>query len=388
MRSHIIVLSLLVALVSINAGCGSPGSGTGDAGTHDHTGDDAGAQPDAGTSPDAGTDPDAGTPVYDGPPIVETPEMWTWVPFPDSVCGYGSSTGLAINPTSRSTDVFIFMNGGGACWEENTCFGFPPVLPKPTADYLAGYGSADFFAPGGFTSAFAVNRDEPTNPFKDMSYVFIPYCTGDVHAGDAIRTYGNRPPVHHKGAKNLEAFLERLVPTFPDATRIFLGGSSGGGFGAQLNYERVANAFPNAEVHVFADSAQIINPNPLYMSAWLDSWNVTLPAGCAGCDTNFALYPCYLATTYTDRRFALTAYDRDYILVPFNGLDAAEFEARTLALLETCYDPSQSSRYFLLSAANKHTMLGELNTLVAPDGTSLLTFTTNFVSGSNWSSAR
>jgi hypothetical protein len=384
MRSPIIVLSLFVALVSITAGCGSPGSGTGDAGGQP----DAGTSPDAGGEPDAGGNPDAGTPVYDGSPIVETAETWTWVPFPDSICGYGSSTGLAINPTSRSNDVFIFMNGGGACWDEITCFGLPPLIPEPTAQYLSGYDDADFFSTNGFTSEFAVNRNEPTNPFKDMSYVFIPYCTGDVHAGDAIRTYGSRPQVHHKGAKNLEAFLERLVPTFPNATRIFLGGSSGGGFGAQLNYERVANALPNAEVHVFADSAQIINPIPARMSAWLAAWNVTLPADCVGCETNFALYPCYLATTYPDSRFALTAFDQDFVLVPFNGLlTAAEFQARTLALLDSCYDPSQSARYFLLSG-NGHTMLGDLNTLVAPGGTSLLSFTTNWVNGTNWSSVR
>jgi hypothetical protein len=148
----------------------------------------------------------------------------------------------------------------------------------------------------------------------------------------------------------------------------------------------VAHAFPNAEVHVFADSGQMINPAQGLMSAWLTAWNVTLPACCVGCDGDFSLYPRYLATTYPNRRFALTAYDQDNTLRLFNGLTAAEFQTRTLALLSNVYDPSQNSRYFLLSGT-AHTMVRQLDTLADPSGTSLLTFTTNFVNGTNWSTA-
>ncbi len=89
-----------------------------------------------------------------------------------------------------------------------------------------------------------------------MSFVCVPYFTGDVHAGDNVMNYpaaGTQVPartVHHKGAKNLDAFLVRLHDTFPDAARVFLVGSSAGAFGAQqLNYQRVAAAWPAAEVH-------------------------------------------------------------------------------------------------------------------------------------------
>ena len=32
---------------------------------------------------------------------------------------------------------------------------------------------------------------DPRNPFGDWYHVFIPYCTGDLHWGDAVATYGS-----------------------------------------------------------------------------------------------------------------------------------------------------------------------------------------------------
>jgi hypothetical protein len=348
---------------------------------------DGGLGPDAGSQPDGGVAPDAGTPPSGALPIVAPAETWTWVNFPDAVCGNGTATGLAVNLTSASNDVFIFMDGGGACWDELTCFGFPPLLDPTAPRVLTGYGSADFFS-SGYTGKFAVTRTQPANPFRNMSYVFIPYCTGDVHAGDAIQKYGSHPDVYHKGAKNVEAFLKRMVPTFPNATRIFLAGSSGGAFGAQLNYEQVATAFPMAEVHVFADSGQMINPTGTLLTTWLTNWNVTLPAGCVGCTNDFTLYPAYLSAQYPNRRFALTAYDQDMVLRNFFACTAAEFQSRTLALLASAYDPYPNAKYFVLSGT-AHTMLDQLETIAAPSGMTLNRFTTDFVNGAqSWSSVK
>ena len=149
---------------------------------------DGGTQLDAGMEPDAGTEPDGGIPT--GP--IDVPEnTWTWVAFPDAVCGNGAATGIGVNLTSASNDIFIYMQGGGACWDSLTCF-----LIKSASNLETGYGPSQFnSAPE--RGMFAVDRTKAQNPFRDMSYVFIPYCTGDVHAGDAVQTYGSNPPVHH-----------------------------------------------------------------------------------------------------------------------------------------------------------------------------------------------
>ena len=56
-------------------------------------------------------------------PIVAPNEAWTWVDFTDSQCANGAPTGIAVNPTSKSGDVLFYLQGGGACWDETTCYG-------------------------------------------------------------------------------------------------------------------------------------------------------------------------------------------------------------------------------------------------------------------------
>ncbi len=359
--------------------CQTPTGGLDDGGTRTDGGtDEDGGTADAGIDEDGGMDGGVGT---EGP-IVVPAETWTWVDFPKAVCGNGSSTGIGINPTSASTDVFVYMEGGGACWDAITCH----TLQLAT-NFNSGYGAAKFAA-SPYRNAFAVDRAQQANPFRDMSFVYIPYCSGDVHAGDSVVTYGDNPQVYHKGARNVEAYLERLPATFPNATRIFLTGSSAGGFGAQLNFERFAAAFPNAEIHVLADSAQMVNPSGSLLATWQASWNLLLPEDCIDCYTDFTLFPEYLATTYTDRRFGLTAYTRDGTLTGFFGYttNAAAYEQATLGLLADRYDPHPNAHYFLLEG-NQHTMLGSLGTVAAPGGKTLNDWVTEWVNGdSSWSS--
>lgn len=312
-----------------------------------------------------------------GTPISAPSETWTWVDFPDSACGNGVPTGIGVNLTSRSRDVFIYLEGGGACWDGITCFVLRSAVRIET-----GYTSATFASEAVRNAPF-FNRSNANNPVKDMSYVYVPYCTGDVHAGDAVRAHDAQNPnrlVHHKGGKNMEAFLYRLKATFPDAQRVFLSGSSAGAYGAQLNFPRVKDAWPQAEVHALADCGQMVNPTGTRLTDWLSAWNVTVPADCTDCTTDFPKYPAYLATRYPQSRFALLAYEEDNVLRQFFGYDAATFRTQTLDLLTTKYDGRTNAKYFLVPGSN-HVMLDDLFTLLGPGGVPLLTFTSDFLSG-------
>jgi Pectinacetylesterase len=217
-----------------------------------------------------------------------------------------------------------------------------------------------------------------------MSYVFVPYCTGDVHGGDAVQTYGTQQ-VHHKGASNMAAVLPKLVATFPGVKRVFLGGSSAGAFGAQLNYERVAAAFPDAEVHVLADSGQMVTPAGTLLNTWLTHWGVKIPAACTNCATDFTRFPVYLADTYPKSRFALLAWSRDNVLSTFFGYSAANFETQTLSLLSSSYDGKANAKYFL-KRGTQHTFLGSLDTITSTTGVTLESWVQQWVDGSaTWS---
>ena len=333
---------------------------------------------------------DAGVVSFDaGTPILPPAETWTWAGFPTSACGNGAPTGLGVNLTTRSKDLLIYLQGGGACWNALSC--------EYTATNLKeGYDGAAFAAEGQL-QAPPFSRVAMNNPFKDMSFVFVPYCTGDVHAGDAVKDYPafvqgpiNIPArtVSHKGGKNMEAFLLRLKDTFPDAQRVFISGSSAGAYGAQLNFERVRATWPDAQVHLLADCGQTVTPAGTLFGEWLAAWNLAVPADCTDCGTNFAKYPQYLHAKYPASRFGLLAYTQDNTLRQFSGLDATTFQQRTLELTASAYDPTSNAKYFVLAGAT-HVMLGDFFTLQSPGGVKLVDWTAGLVSGAPaWQSVK
>jgi hypothetical protein len=305
-----------------------------------------------------------------------TSETWTWVAIPGSACGNGSSTGLGVNLTGRSRDVVVYFQGGGACWDALTCLG------GAASNVLTGYGPAQFAAEPTL-AAPAFDRGSSGNPFKDASFVFVPYCTGDLQAGTSTNDYGGTV-VHHAGGLNTGLFLERLVATFPGARRIYVTGSSAGGYAAQLNYSRFAAAFPLAELHALADSAQAVQPISPSYSALLDTWKAMLPAGC-GCATDLTALPAWLASSYPAGRFALTAYMQDGTLSYFLGYDAAGMKAATQALLDNQYAPTANARWFAIDDT-RHTMLGGLTTL-SSNGVTLQAWLTGWYTGDpTWAS--
>jgi hypothetical protein len=312
-------------------------------------------------------------------PIVAPNETWTFIDFPNSTCGNGMPTGIGVNLTTRSTDVLIYLQGGGACWDSLTCF-----LANAAAHIQDGY-TAQTFASDNVASSGLINRVSPAHPFKDMNGVYVPYCTGDVHAGDNVKTYmyqGVPRTVHHTGAKNLAAYLLRLKATFPNATRVFLLGSSAGAYGAQLSYEQVAKAFPAAQVHSLADCGQMVTPNGTRLTSWLESWNLSIPTACTDCTTDFSKFPAYLMSTYPTKRFGLMAYQQDQTLRTFSGYDGPTYQMKTDALITAAYQGKPNGGYYVL-AGNQHVMLGNLFTLVSPAPTNvpLLNFVNQWIDG-------
>ncbi|MBI5543128.1 MAG: hypothetical protein HY901_04520 [Deltaproteobacteria bacterium] len=319
-------------------------------------------------------------------PVTAPARTWTWVDFPDSACGNGQPTGLGVNLNEQSTDVFVYLQGGGACWDGLTC-----LAAKTTVNLESGYTEAQFASePLKDTGPF--ERTDAANPFREASFVIIPYCTGDLHAGTRSGSYeafGQSRVVHHHGAINVQAYLRRLVPTFPGTRKILLGGSSAGGYGAQLNYHRFVDAFPEAEIHVLADSSQLVQPWGGLLGKMQAAWAIEPPPGCTTCLNDMPSWAAFLATSWPTRRFALLAFDEDQTLSLYFGspLDGS-FKAATDALLATSYDPHAKSRYFVLPGSS-HTMLGRFATLTGPGGLPLQTWVGQWVSGDpRWANAR
>lgn len=224
---------------------------------------------------------------------------WTWVPVEDTRCANGSSTGMGLRTREGSKDLLIYLMGGGACWDAGTCYGLSLAWNVTT-----GY-SGDIFALERLRGAGIFDV------FPDATQVFVPYCTGDLHSGTMDREHVPGTKTRHLGANNLDALLAQLPR--PEG-RVFVVGTSAGGYGAQLNAERFAAAFPNNEVHVMADSAPMVALDEK-LTGWGEVWGTTarttLPAG---------------------SRRGLVASKRDWLISTFSGLSPEELEKRTLEL--------------------------------------------------------
>ena len=315
------------------------------------------------------------------PAIEAPPQTWTWVPFDNAYCGNGTKTGIGVNLTSASNRLLIYLQEGGACWDALTC-----VSPL-VSNFTTGYGASDFAAdaadttylnlPGGF-----FDRSAAANPFKDYSYVFVPYCTGDTHSGSNVTSFGALP-AYFVGFRNITAYLERLVVTFPGADRIVLAGSSAGGFGATLNWWQTAQAFPGARVDMISDSGAIM-PNDVLPSpntteaAQRAAWNLyaTTPPGCTGCATAFDAIYDFDSSTFPNSRGALLSYQQDSILYLFYGITKSKF-TQGLGEVETqFFDPSANLRYFNASGSG-HVLW--FDPTLSTKGTTVLQFITLMV---------
>jgi hypothetical protein len=284
---------------------------------------------------------------------IDAPEAtWTWVDVPQSQCADGSATGFGINPSALSDRVLIYLAGGGACWNYLTCYSFG------TASNLDGYGAADFAVDVAAldTAGQFFDRNDSANPFRDYSYVAIPYCTGDVFAGDNVvdlSFLGSKITTHFVGHRNMAAFLKRLAATFPNAGRVILSGSSAGGFGATLNWWQAQNAFPQVRVDLINDSGAVMpedvlaDPNTTEQTQ-RQNWNLaaTLPPGCTACANAFDVILAFYADVFPDNRGALLSYNPDSVIRLFYSLSESQFSAGLAELEAQQFDPTLNLRYF------------------------------------------
>jgi hypothetical protein len=369
---------------------------------------EAGGDPADGAAPEedaAANQPpvDAGGPVPDGTavrgdidasvldaPIAAPVDKWTWVPFSNAFCANGSPIGIGVNPSTTSTNVVVYFEGGGACWSEETCY-----VQKTAVYFSIAYNKANFVAdttspaymalPGGF-----FDRSAAANPFKDASYVYVPYCTGDLHGGSNVVQYGSVKAMH-VGYQNFSAFLRRLAPTFASAGQVFLTGSSAGGDGALLNFGQTQRAFANAVVHVIDDSGTLMPADVEALGiaiepSWRTQWNLAaaLPAECEACSTTLAALYGYYAASYPKSRFSLLSYQDDSVIPAYYGITTAQFTDGLNEDLSTYFVPNANARSYVAG------MFGHVlffSPLLATNGTTVQDFVSQLATDdASWAS--
>lgn len=287
---------------------------------------DAGVKEEAGPSaPDAGGEfaPDA-APV-DTTAIPNLPaNTWQYVPIQGAMCRDGSPTGIGVNVNPGSKNLMIYLEGGGACFNALTCATNP-----------ATFGMTEFTTRLGGTAGDqgVFSRTDTANAMADWNFVYIPFCTGDVHAGNKLDA--TVPGVTGKqqfvGYANVTRDLARIIPTFPGLDKVLLTGVSAGGFGAAANYPQTAKAFGSVPVYSLDDSgppmADPYAPSCL-QAQWAQTWGFdkTVLADC-GSDckdpTNYTIdATMHTAKMYPKIPFGIVEDTDDGVITLFYGFGA------------------------------------------------------------------
>ena len=147
-----------------------------------------------------------------------------------------SEGGNKFYATNMTAQDFVAQGGIGSTAEDN-----------PATNMTA----QDFVAQGGIGST------AEDIPFKDWSFIVIPYATGDFHAGTGI--YEGKKTVYHTGYSNYSAYVEQVKQYIGEPDTLLVTGFSAGGFATSLLADDVIDRFPSAEnVTVCVDSSLLL----------------------------------------------------------------------------------------------------------------------------------
>lgn len=168
----------------------------------------------------------------------------------------------------KTKRLLVHFDGGGACWDPNTCISGPAV---PMAIYTPELGpNVNPEKMGGLFDLANLR-----NPYKDWSMVYIPYCTGDIHWGSADTQYSDssgaltgKPAgtvtIHHRGfdnflyvrewLKNRYAVTDGKKKSKNQVDQLLVTGASAGGYGAAVAYPYLRSLFPSARGYLLSDS--------------------------------------------------------------------------------------------------------------------------------------
>jgi hypothetical protein len=309
-KFHWLIVTVAIALLAIalGLGCGSTSSsGTSAADDDASPADDDASPADDDASP---ADDDA------------TTAAWVWTPVDGVICRDGSATGYALRLQPGATNLMIFLQGGGACYSPSSC-----------SDNPAHFGESDFATWTTGTGAQGILNDQnAANPVKDWNVAYVPYCTGDLHAGS--KTNGAAPDVpgtqQFVGYQNIKKILAALKVQFPEPSRILLGGESAGGFGTVLNYAQTARTWPTVPVALLDDSGplfsdqQVLAPCLELLVTLLWDADPVIADGCTSCfEAGGGMYSGWhkwLADTFPMGTFGLYSSMEDETIRSFFGI--------------------------------------------------------------------
>jgi len=208
--------------------------------------------------------------------------------FGQPTCGDGSDFSFffsrPLKQLVNDRKVLIEFQGGGACWDANTCDMQKEYLSVAESyDGFVGmscseveYGAA---TQGGYPLSMLCAKQIGETDFREYNYIVVPYCTQDVHIGDSFDvSYEDGSTIHHAGAHNMMSVLRWVFRNFPNPSHIFLTGCSAGGTAVPVaysvldrHYNTLLRGGRNVQINAIMDSSVYLTPS-YFLQNYFPNW--------------------------------------------------------------------------------------------------------------------
>ncbi len=283
-------------------------------------------------------------------------QTWAWTVDDGPLCMRGD----AFRYSTRALDpqrLVLFLQGGGACWDE--------------------FCLAVNQAPAGIPAVDALRRDLEVNPLREWSIAYLPYCDGSLFAGnrDHDDNGDGTPDRFHRGLLNLSAALQHSRQQFPAPRQVLLTGSSAGGFGTILATALVRVAWPDAEILVFNDSGVGVarDGDVRFISHLIDQFGASqlVPDDCVDCLVNGHIAPLVGWALERDDNLRVAVFSSWFDSIigdTFLGMDPYLFQQaleRETGALHNRFP--ERYRRFIVDDSTHTTLLGDPTGIIGTD---------------------
>ncbi|WP_196140298.1 pectin acetylesterase-family hydrolase [Aliikangiella sp. G2MR2-5] len=185
-------------------------------------------------------------------------------PSTGALCGNGSPFKFFVNRVAHTSNTIIYMEGGGACWDYESCTGQTGIRGARNPDGIPD-DYMSLLNPGASLVSPLVFRLHPWSGAKTQAWnmIYVPYCTGDTYTGDKVALYedpsGEKEPLvwYHNGIKNVRSVVAWLKNNLQRPAQMMVAGCSAGSTGTLANYHPIRRDMEPSKGFLLNDSGPI-----------------------------------------------------------------------------------------------------------------------------------